>query len=93
MASRQVEWARRRRAYLIAALGGKCAVCGSTTSLTFDCIRPRGDAHHQLSSVARLAFYWREMQKGNVQLLCAEHNWKKGAKAQPKYVTALEIQP
>ena len=71
---------------MIAMLGGKCAVCGCTNCLTFDCIKPTGDAHHRLSSVARLAFYWKQMQLRNVQLLCSHHNSKKGNSPQPVYV-------
>ena len=84
--SRQISWAHKRRAYLIACLGGKCAVCGCQNCLTFDMIRPTGDAHHRLSSVARLAYVWRQMQLGNVQLLCSHHNSVKGSNPQPVFL-------
>ena len=85
MASRQVEWARRRRERMIAILGGKCCACGATNCLTFDCIKPTGDAHHRLSSVGRVCYYENQMRWGNLQLLCSECNSKKGAKPNPVY--------
>lgn len=83
--SRQVAWASATREKMIRILGGRCKYCGLDSNLTFDCIVPRGGAHHKLSSVSRVIFYKREMALGNVQLLCHGCNSRKGAKLEPKY--------
>lgn len=70
-------------------LGGKCVFCGLTSNLTFDCIRPTGDGHHRLSSVARVTYYREQMRRGNLQLLCAGCNSRKGARPQPAYVPSI----
>jgi len=67
-------------------LGGKCAVCGTTSCLTFDCIVPKGDAHHRMGSLARVGFYRAQMRAGNLQLLCFACNVAKGASPQPCYL-------
>ena len=77
MASREIVKAQRDRLTLLAALGGKCAACGTKENLTFDCIAPRGDHHHRLSSAARVRFYWNEARRGNVQVLCFNCNVRK----------------
>src|ERR1019366_8594446 len=84
--ARQVRWAKVRRAEMIRVLGGKCVHCGTTQCLTFDCIRPTGDKHHRLSSVARVTYYAGQMRNGNLQLLCSDCNSHKGAVARPRYL-------
>lgn len=51
-------------------LGAKCAHCGSDNQLHFDCIQPRGPAHHRMGSRERIIFYEREHAAANLQLLC-----------------------
>lgn len=84
--SRQVVWAQKKRAWLMAVLDNRCKYCGETSNLTFDCIRPTGGVHHRLSSVARMTFYVHQFRQGNVQILCHDCNSKKGAKPQPRYL-------
>lgn len=83
--SRQVRWARAKRAWMVSVLGGKCVACGSDACLTFDCIRPTGGRHHRLSSVARITFYMEQMRRGNLQVLCHDCNSAKGAGENEKY--------
>lgn len=66
-------------------LGGKCALCGSKESLTFDCRVPAGGAHHKLSTDQRMCFYRQQFRFGNLQILCHACNSKKGAAEQNRY--------
>jgi len=61
----------RRKAYLLNALSGCCRKCQSERDLQFDCITPRGHAAHGSGLYARMLFYVREFEVGNLQLLCA----------------------
>lgn len=70
MTRRQVVWARSARQRLRMALGGECAVCGSTEGLEFDCIVPQGPAHHRTGVIGRTCFYRKQHAVGNLQLLC-----------------------
>lgn len=81
MGMRQKEWARAKRAELLAALGGCCAECGTTENLTFDCIQDQGDAHHKFDTSARMSFYRRQHALGNLQILCHFHNSVKGSRS------------
>jgi 5-methylcytosine-specific restriction endonuclease McrA len=90
--NRQAKWAQRKRRELMFILGGRCAHCGTTESLTFDCIRPVNGGHHKMSSSARMTFYVREMRKGNIQILCHKCNVKKSNKPNGKY-TASTLPP
>lgn len=83
--SKSALWAQAEKEKLRLILGGRCVLCGSVSGLTFDCISPRGHAHHKLGSVARVAFYKEEMRRGNLQLLCGSCNSKKQDKPMPKY--------
>jgi hypothetical protein len=69
-ANSRTRYARARRDALRASLGGKCARCQETHHLQFDCITSTGPAHHGLNWRDRLAFYAREHERGNLQLLC-----------------------
>lgn len=82
----QVKAIRRRRA-LIRALGGKCAVCGSTEKLELDHKAPRDWTPSTRSKTQRLRAYQAEAKKGNVQVLCAQHH---GAKTRDDQKTFLE---
>ena len=79
MGAKQKEWARRRRAELMAELGPVCRHCGATERLSFDCIIPQGDHHHRFDTSARMSFYNRQHRAGNVQILCMACNGAKGA--------------
>ncbi len=79
MGKAEKEWARRKRRELVAVLGGVCAFCGTQESLSFDCIRPMGHAHHRYDTSHRMSFYRRQLVAGNLQLLCAECNGRKRA--------------
>lgn len=68
---------RRRRKELLEALGNKCAWCGTTEKLEFDCIIPQGDKHHRKDAAARMDFYWQQHRKGNIQILCNLDNREK----------------
>jgi hypothetical protein len=70
MSKRQKAWARVARQRLMMLLGNSCALCGRPDTLTFDCIVPQGDNHHRMDTSARMSFYHRQHQVGNVQLLC-----------------------
>ena len=73
MALRQRLWAARARQDLLEILGGECVCCGSTEALEFDCIAPRGDAHHRAGVVSRISFYRAEhFTHRNLQILCRE---------------------
>ena len=74
---------------MIRVLGGTCRGCGASVCLTFDCIKPTGDKHHRLSSVGRVCYYRDQMRRGNLQLLCASCNSKKGANPEPPFRAAL----
>lgn len=84
MGRRQKQRAKERRIELMMVLGYCCAHCGSEEKLEFDCIVPRGHAHHRMDTSARMCFYWREhLQHRNIQILCASCNTKKSANEQP----------
>lgn len=81
MGARQKEWARKARKTLRATLGNKCALCGTTRRLEFDCIIPQGDAHHKFDTSARMSFYRQQFREGNLRLLCQRCNGSEGASA------------
>lgn len=83
--SRQCEWAAKERERIMQILGKRCRRCGVDFCLTFDCIKPTGDGHHRLSSVARMTYYREQFRRGNLQVLCSSCNSKKGATAEARY--------
>jgi 5-methylcytosine-specific restriction endonuclease McrA len=83
--SKTAIWSQEQKARMKQILGGRCVRCGTTENLTFDCIQPKGDAHHRLGSVNRVAFYKEEMRRGNLQILCALCNSKKRDLPNPAY--------
>lgn len=83
MGARQKEWARRKRVELTELLGGKCAQCGSTEGLEFDCKQACGDRHHRMDTSARMSFYRAQHKAGNLQLLCSPCNTRKSGDEQP----------
>lgn len=60
-------------------LGSKCAACGSTESLTFDCRTPQGDTHHRWEASQRMSFYRSQYRRSNLQILCQSCNATKGS--------------
>lgn len=68
---------RRRRKELLEALGNKCAWCGTTENLEFDCKIPQGDKHHRKDAASRMDFYIHQHRLKNVQILCKKHNTEK----------------
>jgi hypothetical protein len=72
------ENAKRRREVLREKLGGVCSMCGTRLDLQFDFIKSDGGKHHALSSVDRVRAYEIEFGRGNLQLLCGQHNREKG---------------
>jgi len=63
--------AAQLRDILRAQLGGRCSRCGQAENLQFHLLMPDGGKHHNLSARDRAYFYAVEVQRGNVQLLCA----------------------
>jgi hypothetical protein len=67
-------------------LGKRCVHCGATDGLTFDCIKPKGQFHHKMSSARRISFYFLQARQGNLQVLCFDCNVVKSNKPNPVYV-------
>ena len=82
------DWARRERVRLMTILKPVCVLCGTTECLTFDCIKPMGDAHHKGSTDQRMTFYRRQFRAGNLQVLCSSCNSAKQAKEMQPYLLA-----
>lgn len=80
MAKRQKEWAKRARYALLLRLGMFCKYCGREDELTFDCVEPRGDAHHKKDTSSRMSFYHAQEKEKNLQVLCHSCNSAKAAK-------------
>lgn len=70
--------AKYLRTFLIELLGAKCAHCGTTIKLEFDCIIATGDSHHKKDTSARISFYRAQLRGKNLQLLCSKCNGRKG---------------
>lgn len=77
MSKKEKARGRRRRKELLEILGDKCAWCGTTEKLEFDCIIPQGDKHHRKDAAARMDFYWQQHRLGNIQILCSLDNRQK----------------
>lgn len=91
MAKRHKIKARNLRRLLIDVLGGKCAVPGcKDENLTFDVIKAKGHKHHKGSTDQRMAFYFKELAKHNLQLLCDKHNSDKGDMDNDEYMTQFK---
>jgi len=89
MGMRQRIWAARRRAELIAALGGRCAICGATDDLQVDHKDGRDWDVGRVELSWRISIYWREHAEGKLQCLCGQCNTRKsnppGIVQQPLY--------
>ena len=91
MARRHKLWAKATRARMTIILGSRCAACGGTELLEFDCRTPQGDGHHRGNAVERICFYRRQMRAGNVQLLCQACNALKGDTPAATWETAVRM--
>jgi hypothetical protein len=74
MSCRQVNYANRRKAELIAAMGGRCWGCGATHDLQIDHPNGRDWKPREKSFCHRIIIYWREWLRHEVRLLCATCN-------------------
>lgn len=73
MARRQRVAAAKRRRLLVRVLGGVCQWCYERKRLEIDVIEPNDKLHHRrMSSDQRIAYYVKQFQLGNLQLLCSE---------------------
>jgi len=84
--------AKALRTRMIVLLGAKCAVCGETRHLTFDCIKPMGSKCHRGGYISRQWFYWRQLHLGNIQLLCRYHQTVKGNLSQDTFLALIKSQ-
>jgi len=75
----------RRKARLMADMGGICAKCGTDEKLEFDHIQGIGWDASKISAKSRVSRYRREFEAGLLQLLCGPCNKAKG---RPKPVDA-----
>lgn len=89
MGQRQKQWAKRARAELTLALGGKCSACGDIHNLEFDCDSVDGGAHHSFPSDKRICFYRVQARLGHVRVLCKACNALKGGVPLEVWRTAL----
>lgn len=80
MGARQRDWALRARLALIQALGGECALCGSTWDLEIDHIHGRDYSLRAISQDQRVTRYRREAAAGLVRVLCSGCNGSDGAR-------------
>ena len=89
MGKRQRVWAQKKRAALVAALGGRCAKCGTDDEdkLEIDHLFRRDWDVVKAGSTWRISIYYKELKNGLIQLLCSKCNSRKG---QPP---TLPIQP
>lgn len=79
MAKKQRDWARKKRDKIFDILGRKCVKCGSTKDLEFDVIIPfDSGAHTEREWSWRMSFYWHELERRNLQILCTKCNSAKG---------------
>jgi 5-methylcytosine-specific restriction endonuclease McrA len=80
---RQRDWARRAYDRLILDLGGKCAKCGTLSSLTIDHIEGCDYEHETYEWSHRISVYRQEARDGKLQVLCEPCNRQKG-RPEPK---------
>src|SRR5438477_5602142 len=68
--TRQAEWAREKRTWLLAQFGGVCQACKGTERLQFHSKDQAGWIAHRSGRTGRICFYLREFLAGRLQLLC-----------------------
>lgn len=95
MAKRQKKWARKVRDSIFNLLGRVCIKCGATEKLEFDIIVPVGnnDHHKKMDWSWRMSFYKRQLEIGNLQILCAKCNQKKQNNLELQHDIPLIEQP
>jgi 5-methylcytosine-specific restriction endonuclease McrA len=71
--------AAKRREQLKKLMGSRCAVCGATGTLHFDCIQRQGPAHHYMPLPERTRYYEKQHSLKNLQLLCPRCHSQKTA--------------
>lgn len=82
-AERMVRHRLKRRGELLAALGRKCAECGTTDNLEFDHLYQRDWKSNQVWASTRLRIYAEEARRGEIQVLCRGCNARKGQPGEP----------
>lgn len=78
--ARRIASYRRRRTALIEKLGGACVDCGDDdhAKLEFDHKTVRTWVARKVSRWQRIANYWREAERGEIELRCSDCNKRKG---------------
>lgn len=78
MAKRNKLWAKKKRAEIVRALGGKCKVCGATEELEIHHIFGRKYDLELIGSDSRVSRYIKELRAGLIDVLCRSCNAKIG---------------
>lgn len=78
------DYRSRRRARLLAFLGGRCVTCGTEENLSFDHIHnDRAWNTRKLGSLQRLVMLEKEAEVGVLQILCLACNTRKQRNREP----------
>lgn len=86
---KQTAYYRRRMAELFKVVGEECVLCGSKEDLTIDHVDGIGWERNAVSSSARVARYWRELEAGvRLRTLCNSCNGRDGQKQRSALVPA-----
>lgn len=73
--TRQTRWAHKWKAWLLAQLGGKCALCGSKQDLEVDHVHGRSWCIRDYSQAGRVRKYLAEFHQGvKLRALCRSCN-------------------
>ena len=84
--ARTLAWCESERARSIALLGGKCVRCGSKKKLEFHHTKTRTWIASAMNRWSRLAAYKRDIERGEIELLCKRCNQRAGKpKDDPEY--------
>lgn len=85
MSEAQYAYARRLKRKLLALLGGRCHICGTSRKLEFDHLVPRTWRSRDLTWHRRLKRYEREIAEGKVKAACRSCNARKGSVEAPPF--------